>query len=223
MAGMGDESIDLSKLGTALFAFGFVLVIGLTIFTVGKSITNSGADKVTTQLNTVEQSEFEDYDQQTVLGTKVKAAYSNFEGKPFSILVTTRSMVDNVGDATKCPGLDLSGTAGVDAVKRIQLTGLDAVDSKGTKVTSYWAVNYNAVLKTDVSTTLEMKNGAFIAKDTFDTNVTSGAIQYYNQVSNMRKQGNAEFIPTGAKYMSTLIKDSTGSTIGVVFVQTSSN
>jgi hypothetical protein len=219
MAGMGDESIDLSKLGTALFAFGFVLVIGLTIFTVGKSITNSGADKVTTQLNTVEQSEFEDYDQQTVLGTKVKAAYSNFEGKAFAIIVTTRSMVDNEANPTNCPGLDLTGSAaGVDRVKMVDLTGLAATNSQGNQRMDYWGVNYNAVLEAD---SLVLENGAFLTDGTFETD--NGSIQYYNQVSNMRKQGNAEFIPTGAKYMSTLIKDSTGSTCGVVFVQTSSN
>ncbi|SHK69671.1 hypothetical protein SAMN02745136_03130 [Anaerocolumna jejuensis DSM 15929] len=219
MAGMGDESIDLSKLGTALFAFGFVLVIGLTIFTVGKSITNSGADKVTTQLNTVEQSEFEDYDQQTVLGTKVKAAYSNFEGKPFAIVVTTRSMIDNEGTIGQCPELDTTGTPGKDAIRQIYLEGLTAVNSKGNPFVKYWGVNYNAVLKDPNS--LKMDNGAFVTQDTFV--MDNGSIQYYNQVSNMRKQGTAEFIPTGAKYMSTLIKDSTGSTCGVVFVQTSSN
>lgn len=219
MAGMGDESIDLSKLGTALFAFGFVLVIGLTIFTVGKSITNSGADKVTTQLNTVEQSEFEDYDQQTVLGTKVKAAYSNFEGKPFAIIVTTRSMVDNELNPGNCPGLDLTGTIeGRDFVKMIDLSGLSATNSAGNTLADYWGVNYNAVLE---GGSLLLENGAFQTDGTFETD--NGSIQYYNQVSNMRKQGNAEFIPTGARYMSTLIKDSTGSTCGVVFVQTSTN
>lgn len=220
MAGMGDESIDLSKLGTALFAFGFVLVIGLTIFTVGKSITNSGADKVTTQLDTISQSEFDDYDQQTVLGTKVKAAYSNFEGKALAIVVATRSMVDNVNNAGNCPGLDTSGDPGVDAIQQIQLSGLSATNSAGNTVTNYWGVNYNAVLNNN---SLTMNNGAFITPDTFVTDTDTGTIQYYNQVSNMKKQGTAEYIPTGAKYMSTLIKDSTGSTCGVVFVQTSAN
>jgi hypothetical protein len=216
MAGMGDESIDLSKLGTALFAFGFVLVIGLTIFTVGKSITNAGADKVTAQLNTVEQSEYEDYDQQTVLGTKVKAAYSNFEGKPFAIIVTTRSMLDNKGTPSNCPGLEAEDKGGPIHIK---LKNFAATKSDGTTDTDYWGVNYNAML--DEKIELVMDNGAFVTKGTFKTK--NGNIEYYNKVSNMKKQGTAEFIPTGAKYMSTLIKDSTGSTCGVVFVQTSSN
>ncbi|WFR59064.1 hypothetical protein QA584_08260 [Anaerocolumna sp. AGMB13025] len=214
MAGMGDESIDLSKLGTALFAFGFVLVIGLTIFTVGKSITNSGADKVTTQLDIVGQSEFDDYDQQTVLGTKVKAAYSNFEGKAFAIIVATRSMIDHVGTPTDCPGLD------TDAVTQIGMIGLNATNSKGDIVKDYWGINYNALLE---EKTIEMKNGAFLTTGTFVTDKDTGSIDYYNRVSNLKKQGTAEYIPTGAKYMSTLIKDSTGSTCGVVFVQTSAN
>jgi hypothetical protein len=215
MAGMGDESIDLSKLGTALFAFGFVLVIGLTIFTVGKSITNSGADKVTTQLDIVGQSEFDDYDQQTVLGTKVKAAYSNFEGKAFAIIIATRSMIDNVGKPSDCPRLDSK------AVRMVTMKGLKASNSTGVTSDEYWGVNYNALLKEN--TTIEMKNGAFLVTDTFETDTDTGTISYYNQVSNLKKQGTAEYIPTGAKYMSTLIKDSTGSTCGVVFVQTSAN
>lgn len=215
MAGMGDESIDLSKLGTALFAFGFVLVIGLTIFTVGKSITNSGADKVTTQLSTIEQSEFEDYDQQTVLGTKVKAAYSNFEGKPFAIVVTTRNMLDNEGSPDKCSGLLADDKGGP---IHINLKNLEATKSDGTTDSEYWGVNYNAML--DKTVDLEMKNGSFVTKGTFATK--DGNIQYYYKVSNMKKNGTAEFIPTGAKYMSNLIKDSTGSTFGVVFIQTSS-
>jgi hypothetical protein len=214
MAGMGDESIDLSKLGTALFAFGFVLVIGLTIFTVGKSITNSGADKVTTQLDIVGQSEFDDYDQQTVLGTKVKAAYSNFEGKAFAIIITTRSMIDHVDSIEECPGLNK------DAVTQIDMKGLNATNSKGDTVKEYWGINYNALLEEE---TINMKNGAFLTTGTFVTDKDTGSIDYYNQVSNLKKQGNAEYIPTGAKYMSTLIKDSTGSTCGVVFVQTSAN
>ncbi len=216
MAGMGDESIELSKLGTALFAFGFVLVISLGIFTVGKSITNSGSDKVTTQLNTVEQSEFEDYDQQTVLGTKVKAAYSNFEGKPYAIIVSTRSMIDNTDTPTMVPGLNVSGP---NSVTQITLKNFPSVNSKGEDVPQYWGVNYNAMLK---NPELNMENGAFVTTGSLDTD-TNGTIKYYNQVSNMKKQGTGEFIPTGAKYMSSLIKDSTGSTCGVAFVQTSSN
>lgn len=214
MAGMGDESIDLSKLGTALFAFGFVLVIGLTIFTVGKSITNSGADKVTTQLDIVGQSEFDDYDQQTVLGTKVKAAYSNFEGKAFAIIIATRSMIDHVDAIGDCPGLDS------ETVRTIEMTGLNATNSKDADVGTYWGVNYNALLDED---TIAMENGAFLTTGTFVTDTDSGSIDYYNQVSNLKRQGTAEYIPTGARYMSTLIKDSTGTTCGVVFVQTSSN
>jgi hypothetical protein len=200
-----------------------VLVISLTVFSVGKNITNSGSDKVITQLNTVEQSEFEDYDQQTILGTKVKAAYSNFEGKPYAIIIATRSMVDFQTNAgSKAPGLDTTGTPGIDAVKQITIKGLDTTNSKGVVIqgtTGFWGVNYNAVLD---DSTVNMENGAFVTQGAFVTSA-SGNIQYYNQVSNLKRQGTSEFIPTGAKYMSSLIKDSTGSTCGLVFVQTSSN
>ena len=216
---MGDESIDLSKFGTALFAFGFVLITVLSIFGVAKSISNNGSDKVIQQLDTVEQSELDDYDQATVLGTKVKAAYNNFAGKPYAIVIATRSMIDkatNVPNA-KCPGLVMTGA---DAAPQIQLSDFEVQNSKGTKTSSgYFGINYNALLELSE---LTADNGNFVTQGTFKTD-DGGTIQYNAKVSNMKKQGTAEFIPTGAHYMSSLIKDNTGSTCGIVFIQTSAN
>ncbi len=221
MAGMGDESIDMSKLGTALFAFGFVLVISLGIFTIGKSITNDGSDKVQKQLEVVQQSEFSDYDQQTVLGTKVKAAYQNFEGKPYAIIIATRAMIDaTVSRASNIKGMEsnISSSNGLDGkASSIVVTGVTALNSDGDEA-QLWGVNYNALLEQN---TLTLENGYYVTSGAFGTK--AGAIAYYNKVSHMKKQGMGEYIPSGAKYQSTLIKDSTGQVVGIFFTQVSSN
>ena len=199
MAGLNDESIEISKFGTGLFAFAFVLVVGLTVFTVGKAITNNGSEKVQKQLMVVEQSEYTDYDQVTVLGTAVRAAYQNFEGKEFAILVCTRSMLDKGDSANGLPTSD-------------EMEGSDG------NLKDLWCINYNAVLESD---SIYTDNGYYVSSDTFALDTSGANVQYYSKVGNMKKNGMGEYIPSGARYQSNLIKDATGQVIGVVFVQVS--
>lgn len=217
MAGMGEESIELSKLGTGLFAFGFVLVIGLGIFTIGKAITNDGSDKVQKQLEIVQQSEYSDYDQQTVLGTKVKSAYQNFEGKGCAILIATRAMIDN-GDTANGLPVDDSDWENVQMIIKDNTGGQAQVEGSDGNSKNLWCINYNAILE---KKELDPENGYYVTKGSFFT-ADSGSIKFFNKVSNMKKQGMAEYIPTGARYQSTLIKDTTGQVVGIVFVQVSS-
>jgi hypothetical protein len=219
MAGIGDESIEMSKFGTALFAFGFVLVIGLGVFTIGKAITVDGSDKVQKQLDLVQQSEFSDYDQQSVFGTKVKAAYTNFEGKAYAILVATRAMVDSdIDNAIGLPTDDTTKnlieiTVEDDAGDAMLVEGSDGSDK------SLWCVNYNAIL--DVKE-IGGDNGFYVTTGSFATD-TSGSVDFYNTVANMKQQGMAEYIPSGARFQSSLIKDTTGQVMGIMFVQIASN
>lgn len=208
MAGLGDESIELSKLGTGLFAFGFVLVIGLSIFIVGRAITNDGSEKVQKQLEVVQQSEYTDYDQTTVLGTKVRAAMQNFEGKGMAILVATRSMIDQ-GQAS---------ANGLDATAPIVEANMQVENSAGVD-TDLWCVNYNAVLDASGGTEeLAAENGVFTTKGTFKLDA-GGSLEYYNKTANLKKQGMAEYIPSGARYQASLIKDATNMVVGIVFIQ----
>ncbi|MDF2905362.1 MAG: hypothetical protein K0R34_683 [Herbinix sp.] len=215
MAGIGDESIEMSKFGTALFAFGFVLVIGLGVFTIGKAITVDGSDKVQKQLDLVQQSEFSDYDQQAMFGTKVKAAYTNFEGKAYAVLVATRAMVDEdtPSDAEGIPAdahlIDVEDEAG----DSVLVEGSDGLSDH-----PLWCVNYNAVLSVD---SIQAKNGFFEATGPFATN--AGQVDYYNTVANMKQQGMAEYIPSGARFQSSLIKDTTGQVVGILFQQIAAN
>lgn len=218
MAGLNDESIEISKFGTGLFAFAFVLVVGLTVFTVGKAITNNGSEKVQKQLMVVEQSEYTDYDQVTVLGTAVRAAYQNFEGKEFAILVCTRSMLDKGENANGLPTSDdlwskiKKDLTVSDGGANVEMEGSDGV------LKDLWCINYNAVLESDA---IYSDNGYYVSSDTYALDSSGSNVQYFSKVGNMKKNGMGEYIPSGARYQSNLIKDATGQVIGVVFVQVS--
>lgn len=219
MAGIGDESIEMSKFGTALFAFGFVLVIGLGVFTIGKAITVDGSDKVQKQLDLVQQSEFSDYDQQAMFGTKVKAAYTNFEGKAYAILIATRAMVDSSTPAS-ANGVPSDPDWGkvYKEVYSGPSTRMTVKDSSGAD-TPLWCINYNAILAEDDITS---ENGYYVTTGTFATDA-GGSVSYFNTVANMKKQGMVEYIPSGARFQSSLIKDTTGQVVGIMFVQIAAN
>ena len=219
MASLGDESIDLSKLGTALFAFGFVLVIGLGIFTVGKKVTNDGAEKVQNQLQVIQQTEFEDYDQKVVLGTKVKSAYTTFAGKEYAILVTTSTMLAKEEGGI---GLPINHANWDDIKKSVLIAqgGNQMTQEINGEDKDVWCLNYNAVLDDD---SVYNENGDYIAPNGLKADDTTGNVLYFNTVANMSKQGTAEYVPSGAKYQANLIKDASGNVIGIVFIQLEQN
>lgn len=218
MAGLGDESIEMSKFGSGLFGFAFVLVVGLMVFVVGKGMTNDAADKAVKQVELIQQSEFTDYDQESVPGTKVKAAMQNFTGKGMAILISTRAMID--GTVNGLPVSDMNwadiqinitdGQGG----SQSQIEGSDGTNK------DLWCINYNAILDAGE---IYSENGVYISTGTFLVDASTGGLEFFNKTSNQKKQGMAEYIPTGAQYQANLIKNVTGEVIGIVFVQLSSN
>ncbi|BCJ93089.1 hypothetical protein acsn021_06580 [Anaerocolumna cellulosilytica] len=215
MAGIGDEGIETSKLGAALFAFGFFLAIAIIIFTTGKTIANNGSDKVQKQLEILQLSEFTDYDQAVVLGNKLRAAYDAFEGKPYAVIVGTRNLID----CQSISGIEFTGDS--DDLDMLIETDITTTNSEGKTNATVYGMNYNALLPKD--TELEMKNGSFITTSSFAVDDKTGAIKFNNDIANTKKQGRTEYIASGAKFQSNLIKDTTGEIVGVFFYQVASN
>jgi hypothetical protein len=52
---------------------------------------------------------------------------------------------------------------------------------------------------------------------------SSGQVVFNNITKTIQKTGATEFIPTGAKFSSFLIKDASGTTMGIAVIQSSSN
>jgi len=208
---MEKEISNGTMLGIALIALAVIIALGFGIFSIAKGTANEGVTKVQTQLTNVQASEFTDYDQTVVTGTQVKSALSNFEGKAVAVLIATKAWQD-LDDDDPVGSVD-------DADELPQVV-------YGTDKT---AINYNALLggivggDTSEDSTwdgqgeVELKDGRYICKNGFST--VGGAIQFYNIIGDMNKSGMTEYINPGTKFTANLIRDESGTNMGILFIQ----
>ena len=111
--------------------------------------------------------------------------------------------------------------------------------SKGTTVNAAY-INYNAILGNKEEVAGTTKNKAKVSGVSinmggmyFDANCyrcesgfasdTTGKVLFNNISGNISKTGQTEFVPTGAKYQAYLIKDASGTNMGIALSQISGN
>lgn len=240
---MEKEISSGTMLGIVLIALAVIIGLGFGIFSIAKGTANEGVTKVQTNLANVSSSEFQDYDQAVVTGTQVRSAYQNFEGKNVAVLIATTATIDakdNVADGAgvkddaayagkmtvsgsdkgevqaehflKQAYKDKSGTA-----KYSDMYGSDGTEGAGL------FVNYNAILNAGNTDTnrLYFDEGKFVAQAGFATKDGSSNVGFNTTVKNLGKSGMIEYLSPTSRFNSYVVKDATGSYVGVAFVQIS--
>ena len=226
---MEKEISNGTMLGIVLIALAVIIALGFGIFSIGKGTANEGVNKVQNQLMNVQSSEFTDFDQKIVTGTQVKSALSNFEGKSVAILIGTSALREVMeGDAT----YNGSNEKKLEDLYTISWQDMSTV---GSELDDH-QINYNALLNTesggttgsgtdavseDGSMSFNSDSGKYKFTGTFD--VQGGVVQYYTSIGDINKTGMTEYINPGSKFNANLIEDSSGTIIGVIFNQLSSN
>lgn len=216
---MKNEASDTTMLAVTVIALAVVVSIGFGIFMFARSSLNSGSDNLNSALDTVNNSSYADYDQKTVSGTKVLSCLQNFEGTPCAILIRTKALAT---------------------------AGSEVIASKSAEVDRYYVnsagksfINYNAILgdtaaaatlkdkgdegtaEGDVTTggdvVVQLNDGTYLATQGFYS--IGGVVQYYGAKGDYQTTGMTEYIAAGTRFTANLIKDASGTTLGVVFEQ----
>lgn len=208
-----------TMLGIVLIALAAIIGIGFGIFSIAKGTANEGVVNVQDNLAQVNASAFTDYDQKVVTGTQVVSCYNNFAGKPYAILIATQAYIDNSTAAT-IPGL--SNAPKVEAYvgdPGATATPMQVTTSTGTNV-SLKLLNYNAVLGNGGSGNAKIyyKDGTYKAINGFSLD-TGGKIVYNTVISNLSKSGTVEYVPSSGRFQANLIKDMSGTIMGIAFQQ----
>jgi hypothetical protein len=216
---MEKEISSGTMLGIVLIALAAIIGIGFGIFSIAKGTANEGVVNVQDNLAQVNASSFTDYDQKVVTGTQVVSAYNNFAGKSYAILIATQAYIDNSSEAT-IPGL--SAAPKVDAYSGdpgTTATVMNATTSNGTTVPLKF-LNYNAVLSNGGSGNAKIyfKDGVYKAISGFNLD-TSGKIIFNTVISNLSKSGTVEYVPSSGRFQANLIKDMSGTIMGIAFQQ----
>lgn len=234
---MEKEISNGAMLGIVLIALAAIIGLGFGVFSIAKGTANEGVTNVQEGLGSVSASAFTDYDQKVVTGTQVTSCLQNFEGKPYSILIATQAVKDNTATGG---GTITSGAAGLDKYKgskppvavaynepsfNTTMKVLKSSDTGSTGTCDLTFIQYNAKLG-DANT-----SKPDVAQIGFDSNcwrtvkgfqTVSGKIAMNSITGNLSKSGMVEYIPSTARFQSYLIKDLSGTNMGIAFEQINS-
>ena len=248
---MEKEISSGAMLGIVLIALAAIIGLGFGVFAIAKGTANQGVTDVQENLEGVSQTQYTDFDQTIVTGTQVKSAYQNFEGKSVAVLIATQALKDNLTSTSGSVSLKASAPGVADKygnVSAVPLVFANGKKSEGADGASYadlgWQtsgnqdiakeafINYNALLAntaggyhassgTEAGTPVVwFDNNCYRAENGYSAN--SGKVRMNNIAGNMSKSGMVEFLPTSARFQAYLIKDTSGTTMGVAFEQISS-
>ena len=231
---MEKEISSGTMLGIVLIALAAVIGLGFGVFSIAKGVANEGTVGVQDNLAVVSESAFEDYNDKIVTGTMVKSAVQNFTGKSVGILINTTAMDKEVKPYVSHQNLNvytLIGNKMEMASSLAQYTGSsENIGSKTDDSSKHYYVNYNALFGStasggkvewgDSTGVLTLKDGIYNAVEApFAIDETSGKVQFDYSVGGFGRTGNCEYLNATAKFDANLIKDETGTTIGIVFTQ----
>lgn len=219
-----------AMLGIVLIALAAIIGLGFGVFAIAKGTANDGIVQVQDNLATVSQQQFQDYDQKVIAGTQVTSALKNFEGKAVSVLVQTKALADGqsiaaAGDHPTAPVVNAPYSIGGKVVSGgfLNYNAIMAKDSDGnaTNTIAGGAAVGTATTSQPAKLTgaleLTLKNGVYNTDFGFASE--NGSVLFDNSTAGVYKSGNAEFVSSTAKFQANLIKDKSGTIVGVVFRQ----
>lgn len=206
-----------AMLGIVLLALAAVIGLGFGIFAIAKGVANEGTVGVQDSLGSVSQQVFLDYDQKIITGTQAVSALKTFEGKPYSVLISTNAIKGNqkvAGAADRPDGIHFS-TDGKTVY--VNYNTVLASDSGGESITTTVPSAGLAAPSSVTKPIVTLKNGAYTAANGFA--LDNGEVKFDKATGGIFKSGNAEYIPSSTKFQANLLKDKSGANIGIVLKQ----
>lgn len=212
---MGTDISEGAKVGIILIILCALIAIVFSLLTMMKNITSSGSQSLQNGLDQLGDSEFQAYDQKVVSGTDVAAAIKIFEGRPVAFIIST-SADQKAGDSmAHLYGAKLTVNGG-------NGTGDTSTEHAGANAGKYFAVKV-ATADTDEPATAptdavtKYTGNAYWTAALFTND--AGVVEYNMNTKPISVTGKRTYVRSSARFMSELIKDPTGTKIGVMFTQ----
>ncbi|WP_304944491.1 hypothetical protein, partial [Vallitalea guaymasensis] len=181
-----------ARIAIALIVLGVLISVVFTILGFTRNTTNQGITTVQNSLESMQLAVYDDYDQQMLSGTQVLSALKLFEGRPTGLIVRTAAQRTDS--------------------KKEEISDSDDGYNYGalfegvTKASDYLVDS----MSKDSGDSWYVKN-----LDTGD----SGTMTYNMSYLEAKKSGTDAYIRPTAKFLAEIIKDSTGTIVGICFTQ----
>lgn len=184
----------------------------LTLMVIGQSILGGGQNKLQTALTQIQQQDLMQYSNETKKGSVVKSVLNLYQGEPVAILVKTTALYsDDRGDnedATKMP------TPGIGKYFNYGCL-LKGADEEGLSD----GLDHMIVDAGTGASGSDLRTLEGVAHLEGELDVTNGVKNTNYDTAGVVAIGNPESILDNGLFYCKLIKDKTGSIIGIVFTQ----
>ena len=192
-----------------------LMVMSNSLLSGGQTTLQSGIDSVSTQ-------EFASYDNTKVSGTQVSTALSLFQGRDIAILIQTKAFAEAAdGGADKAINygaiLTKDGKSSSPSnmpAKQTYASGTSSTYLTPQAKTAY-IVNFS---DTDAANTAIVRKAGAANYEGYLHN-SNGLVDSSYDIIGTTELGNAAYLLSSSRFSSVLIKDPTGSIIGIFFKQ----
>lgn len=192
-----------------------LMVMSNSLLSGGQTTLQSGIDSVSTQ-------EFASYDNTKVSGTQVSTALSLFQGRDVAILIQTKAFAEAVdGGADKAINYGAiltkdgkSSTTSNMPAKQTYTSGASSTYLTPQAKTAY-VVNF---ADTDTANTAIVRKAGAANYEGYLHN-SNGLVDSSYDIIGTTELGNSAYLLSSSRFSSVLIKDPTGSIIGIFFKQ----
>ena len=243
---MSEDVSATMRVGITVILVAALVATVLNLMVMSNSLLSNGQTTLQSGIDSVSTQEFASYDNTKVSGTQVATALSMFQGRDVAIVIQTKSFATlapteavNYGALLTCDG-NTSTTSNMPTSFEAKTvkdadTGKDklAADKKGdsSDISAESALNFITsqaktayIVKFSENEKPSTGYCAFwrekgAANYTGYLHNSSGLVDSSYDIIGTTELGNAAFILSSSRFSSTLIKDPTGSIIGIFFKQ----
>ena len=224
---MGEDLSTGAKIGIILIILVALIGIVFALLTIMKNITNSGSNQLQNSLDQMQQSGLSDYDQKIVTGTNVLTALKTYEAQDMAIVIknTLSDSMKKAGKAGHIGGFCYNALlVGYDKDEP------DTMPSYGKVYYTDNQVNYvtNQYLDSVVATYSagdELSDVGIKMSDTGTyyvgefAKINGTQVKFNLNTKPVGASGSQTYVRGSSSYRANLIKDASGTTIGVCFVE----
>lgn len=220
---MSEDVSATMRVGITVILVAALVATVLNLMVMSNSLLNNGQTTLQSGIDSVSEQEFASYDNTKVSGTQVATALSLFQGRDVAIVIQTKAFAErgNAGDEYKaCNFGALLTKDGQSSSQGNMPTKLTTNSGDGKNIIDAQAKIAYVQTWTDSThnnQALWREEGA--AYYTGYLHNSNGLVDTNYDIICTTTLGNANYLLSSARFSSVLIKDPTGSIIGIFFRQ----
>ena len=228
---MSEDVSATMRVGITVILVAALVATVLNLMVMSNSLLSGGQTTLQGGIDSVSQQEFASYDNTKVSGTQVSTALSLFQGRDVAIIIQTKAL-SALTSGTKPTGAstyenvainygalvtnDFSSSKAGNMPTKIENISSDPNIITAVAKTAYLVSFGDA---TDAGCSYAVRRNAGEPYYTAYLHNTNGLVDSSYDIIGTTELGNAAYLLSSARFSSVLIKDPTGSIIGIVFEQ----